>query len=89
MWLMWLSLTLLIVGLFLFFRPRENATELWKTYALALEVIVECDKDAYEIKGEGCMTRSRRLGRLALQRCNAACLAANTLDKLRAEGEYE
>jgi len=81
---------------YLFFRLQsKNRTihqtqELWKTYALALEVQLECIRDYYtKIDGEGCMTRSRRRQKDIAQSENAEYLAYDTRDALIELGEYD
>jgi hypothetical protein len=62
---------------------------LWKTYALALEVIDECESELrLEIPGEGCMKRCRRREPYLDQRDNAVRMAGETLSKLEQSGEY-
>jgi len=67
----------------------RKTKELWKTYALSLEVALECvDELEVEIPGEGCRTRSRRREPILIQQSNARISALRALDTLMTTGEY-
>lgn len=64
--------------------------ELWKTYALALEVQLESVKDFNcEVPNEGCMTRSRRREKINHQAYNAYEIAEDARIDLIIAGEYD
>ncbi len=71
-------------------RKAANITkELWKTYAIAQEVIAECLVEyGSDIFNEGCMTRSKRRAKSLIEMHNAQSVAACARDKLTKLGEY-
>ncbi len=70
-------------------KAANNTKELWKTYAIAQEVIAECLVDySHEVFNEGCMTRSKRRAKSLLEEHNAQSVAAATRDELTKLGEY-
>jgi hypothetical protein len=85
-----------IVGIYLAatgraeFHRLSRVKEVWKSYALALEVSNECAWDYnVEIDGEGCGTRAKRRDKVALHWFNADIAADEALDELRRLGEYK
>ncbi len=72
-------------------RKAANKTkELWKTYAIAQEVIAECLVEyGNDIFNEGCMTRSKRRAKLLLDLHNARSVATLARDELVKLGEYQ
>lgn len=73
--------------------PFKNRRELWKQYALALEVVEDCDADLADLDKlvgyEGCMTLSRRRELILQQRCNAVIAVEAAREKLVEAGEYK
>jgi len=73
------------------YRKAANKTkELWKTYAIAQEVIAESLVEyGNDVFNEGCMTRSKRRAKVLLDLHNARSVATLARDKLVKLGEYQ
>jgi hypothetical protein len=67
----------------------DACREAWKSYALALEVELECYEDYVEVPGEGCGTRARRLNQIARHLENAISARWTAFDTLVTLGERE
>ena len=71
-------------------RRELEKVEAWKSYALALEVELECLVEYHEaVEHEGCGTRAKRKATIAKQRANAMDASFDALKTLRGLNEYD